>query len=376
MSHQRSRREMEAMRARFVSGALGRGETQEAADRAFDAVSAFVGYGFCKSHAAEFARTIYQTAWLKAHFPAHYLAAFLSAQPAGYFPPHVVLEEAKHLRIPVLPVHVNASAGRFSVEPAGSVGSGNAPGGRRWGIRIGLRQVSQIGDEVAKAILFARRTVDESGQLRERPFTSLWDLLVRLRPAGLTRDAAEALVWSGACDSLAPRIERRQRLWQLRELWPLVGPHPKGRQGRGRQGRGRRRTSTKSAPDSAAERPHQPQQLILNWEMPIDALTDVPVLRIADLAHVADGRLVRVAGWPISAQRPPTAHGVGFVVLEDETGRLPLAMAPGLAADLRGILRDARYLVAVGRLERVRWYRSLWAFQITGVSGNAVSHTA
>ena len=47
-------------------------------------------------------------------------------------------------------------------------------------------------------------------------------------PAGLTRDAAEALVWSGACDSLAPRMERRQRLWQLRELWPLVDPHPKG----------------------------------------------------------------------------------------------------------------------------------------------------
>jgi error-prone DNA polymerase len=408
MSHQRSRREMEAMRARFVGGALGRGETQDAANRVFDAVSAFVGYGFCKSHAAEFARTIYQTAWLKAWYPAHYLAAFLSAQPAGYFPPHVVLEEAKRLHIPVLPVHVNASEDRFSVEPAGSMGgymgSGHAPGGiggRRWGIRIGLRQVSQIGEDLARAILWERRTLDESGQLHERPFTSLWDLLIRLRPAGLTRDAAEALVWSGACDSLAPRIDRRQRLWQLRELWPLVDPHPKGR-----QGRDRRRRNMRSAPDSTAEQPHQPQQLILNWEMPIEALSDVPdlpsltaferdaldyqllgmsarphpmrhyrpqldrrgVLRIADLAHVADEHVVRVAGWPISAQRPPTAHGVGFVVLEDETGRLPLAMAPGLAADLRGILRDAHYLVAVGRLERVRWYRSLWAFQLMGVT--------
>lgn len=98
------------------------------------------------------------------------------------------------------------------------------------------------------------------------------------------------------------------------------------------------------------------------------------VLRIADLAHVADGRIVRVAGWPISAQRPPTAHGVGFVVLEDETGRLPLAMAPALAADLRTTLRDARYLVAVGRLERVRWYRSLWAFQLMGMSENPAAH--
>ncbi len=416
MSHQRSRREMEAMRARFVSSALARGEPQEAADRVFEAVSAFVGYGFCKSHAAEFARTIYQTAWLKAHYPAHYLAAFLSAQPAGYFPPHVVLEEAKRLRIPVLPVHVNASEDRFSVEPAGSVGrhvgSGNAPGGRRWGIRIGLRQVSQVGEDLARAILWGRRTLDESGQLHERPFTSLWDLLTRLRPSGLTRDAAEALVWSGACDSLAPHMERRQRLWQLRELWPLVDPYAKG--SHSRQGRNRRCTSTNYASGRSDEHLYQPQQLILNWEMSMEALADVPdlpsftaferdaldyqllgmsprphpmrhfrpqldrrgVLRIADLAHVPEGRLVRVAGWPISAQRPPTAHGVGFVVLEDETGRLPLAMTPGLAADLRATLRDAHYLVAVGRLERVRWYRSLWAFQLTGVTAKAVAHSA
>jgi error-prone DNA polymerase len=158
----------------------------------------------------------------------------------------------------------------------------------------------------------------------------------------------------------------------------------------------------------------QPQQLTLTWEMPVEALADVPslpaptaferdavdyrmlgmssrphpmrhyrpqldrrgVLRIADLAHFAERRIVRVAGWPISAQRPPTAHGVGFVVLEDETGRLPLALPPALAADLRRILRDAHYLVAVGRLERVRWYRSLWAWELVGVPGKAAIHSA
>lgn len=404
MSHQRSRQEMEAMRARFVGGAYLRGETREDAERVFEAVSAFVGYGFCKSHAAEFARIIYQTAWLKAHYPAHYLAAFLSAQPAGYFPPHVVLEEAKRLRIPVLPVHVNHSEDKFSVEPVGSMGSGDAPGGRHWGIRVGLRQITQVGDDLAKAILFARRTLDETGQLHEHPFTSLWDLLARLRPAGLTRDAAEALVWSGACDGLAPRMERRQRLWQLRELWPLVDPRPKGK--------GMRRR-TKSGVKAAACG-DRPQQLTFSWEMPIASGEDIPklpsltalerdaldyqmlgmsarphpmrhyrptldrrgVLRIADLAHIPDGHLARVAGWAISAQRPPTAHGVGFVVLEDETGRLPLAMAPTLAAELRRTLRDARYLIAVGRLERVRWYRSLWAFQLIGVQGDGATRPA
>ncbi|MGE5333071.1 MAG: hypothetical protein ACM3N4_00090 [Nitrososphaerota archaeon] len=406
MSHQRSRYEMEAMRTRFVEGALAYGETEEAANRVFEAISAFGGYGSCKRHAAESAHTIYNAAWLKTYYPAHYLAAFLSAQPAGYFPPHVVLEEAKRLQIPVLPVHVNRSEDRFSVEPAGSMGSIRSmgseydPSGRRWGIRIGLRQVSQVGDELAKAILWERRTLDDAGHLHERSFTTLWDLLTRLRPAGLTRDAAEALVWSGACDGLAPRMERRQRLWQLRELWPLVDPHPKGAK--------RRATRAKSATDVSADRP---QQMTLNWEMPLEALSDVPalppltrferdaldvtllgmsprphpirhyrpqldrrgVLRITDLANIADGQLVRVAGWPISAQRPPTAHSVGFVILEDKTGRLPLAMAPTLAANLRGILRDTRYLVAVGRLERVRWYRSLWALELIAVQDVAGS---
>ncbi|HLY30021.1 MAG TPA: hypothetical protein VKQ36_03275, partial [Ktedonobacterales bacterium] len=116
MSHARTRREMETMRARFVAGALARGEPEADATRVFEAISHFVGYGFCKSHAAEFARTIYQTAWLKAHYPAHYLAGFLSSQPAGFFPPHVVLEEAKRLGIPVLGVDINRSEDRFSVE--------------------------------------------------------------------------------------------------------------------------------------------------------------------------------------------------------------------------------------------------------------------
>jgi error-prone DNA polymerase len=163
------------------------------------------------------------------------------------------------------------------------------------------------------------------------------------------------------------------------------------------------------------ESAERPEQLTLNWELSPESLIDLPrlpaltaierdaldyqllglsprphpmrherplldrrgILRIADLGQVVDGRTVRVAGWPISAQRPPTANGVGFVVLEDETGRLPLALPSSLAAELRRILRDAHYLVAIGRLERVRWYRALWAFELTGVPRRIVAiHSA
>jgi error-prone DNA polymerase len=389
MSHVRSPEEMERMRGRFVIGAVQQGESLEAATRVFDAISHFVGYGFCKSHAAEFARTIYQTAWLKSHYPAHYLAAFLSAQPAGFFPPHVVLEEAKRLKIPVLSVDINRSEDRFTIERVGSAGY------ERWAIRIGLAQVTQVGEELAQAVLWTRRQGggkdgNEAGQ-RGRFFSSLSDVCQRLRPAGLTWPAAEALALAGAFDSLHPAMTRRQRLWQLHELWPLVSL-PKQR-----RSKGAKRRIQSAADDHKC--PPQPEQLAFSWELTLDPPPDLPALdqeeraaweyrtmglsarphpmrllrrdlrrrgvrAIADLKDIPAGRMVRIAGWPISAQRPPTAHGMGFLVLEDETGRLPVAVPPQLAVQMYRRIRQARVVAVAGRLERIRWYRSMLAMDL------------
>ena len=378
MSHFRTVSEMEGMRVRFVASACDCGETAEDATRVFDAISQFVGYGFCKSHAAEFARTIYQTAWLKAHYPAHYLAAFLSSQPAGFFPPHVVLEEAKLLGVPVLPVDINRSEDRFSVE---RVGSGN------WAIRIGLRQVAQVGDDLAQAILWERRSVRGDG----RPFTSLANFCTRMRASGLVWSAIEGLVLAGAFLSVGGGLDRRRQLWYLHELWSLVEPAETARTPR----RARRRDEERDQPD----------QLTLAWEsvpLGLDEPPSLPVLSgeeraaldyevlglsalshpvrllrrdlqrsgirpIADLHQLADGQSIRVAGWAISAQRPPTAKGMGFVVLEDETGRLPVALPPKLAAEMHRLLRGARVVAVAGRVESVRWYRSLFAYDLRRV---------
>lgn len=418
ISHARSPQEMEAMRAQFLAGATARGESLTDATRVFEAISAYLGYGFCRSHAAEFARTIYITAWLKAHYPAHYLAAFLSSQPAGFFPPHVIVEEAKLLGIPVLAPHVNYSLDRFSVEQVGSPGP---KGHRRWAIRIGLCQVTHVGEEVARAILWerqggqapsaagirgmpseaSRRRTDGEGHAR--PFTSLSDFLQRMRPARLTWSAAKALVLSGACDGLRPGGTRRQLLWHLHELWPLVSPArtpPRGM-------RRKRRPTDETRP--------LPEQLVIDWDVgslvpgvpavvahapPLPALPALDreersaldyallgmsacphplharrrelrrrgVYAVAELAEVAAERVVRVAGWCISAQRPPTAHGMGFIVIEDETGRLPVALPPRLAARMHRVLRDARIVVVTGRVERVRWYRSVFAFDLFDLS--------
>lgn len=391
------------MRARFVAGAIASGEQPEVASRVFAAVSAFVGYGFCKSHAAEFAKTIYATAWLKAHYPAHYLAAFLSVQPAGFFPPHVVVEEARLLGIPVLPPDINHSEGRFTVERVGT------PSHERWAIRIGLRQVAQVGEELAEAILWERggggRGCRGDGQQQQdqRPYRSLPDVCARLRPAGLEWPAAVALVLSGACDGLAPRgLTRRQRLWQLHELWQYSGASAPARHKGGGRGRGRGKTTSTS---TSGDREY-PEQLALMWDLQRDgAAQTLPALpafdreeaaaldyrllglsarphpmrllrrelrrrgvrAIADLAELPTGRGVRVAGWAISAQRPPTAHGMAFLVLEDETGRLPVALPPRLAERLHRVIRSARVVSVAGRVERVRWYRSLLAADLASI---------
>jgi error-prone DNA polymerase len=265
--------------------------------------------------------------------------------------------------------------------------------------------VAHVGDDLAEAILWERRHAGGATEQHERPFASLTDFCTRLRPAGLTWQAAEALLLAGAFDGLKPTAERRRRLWQLHEVWPLVAPTRlrRSHSGRGRRG-GRRR-------EPAAE------QLALEWctgsevpneAPPLPALTaderqaldyqflgmsaqphPLRLLRrqlrrsgirtIAEVGQAAEGRVVRVAGWAISAQRPPTARGMGFVVLEDETGRLPIAMPPRLAAELHRRLRDAREIVITGRVERVRWYRSLLAYDLrtlrTIAGPHALAHT-
>jgi error-prone DNA polymerase len=92
------------------------------------------------------------------------------------------------------------------------------------------------------------------------------------------------------------------------------------------------------------------------------------VRAIAELAGIPDGRIVRIAGWVVSAQRPPTAKGVGFLVLEDESGRLPIALPPWLAEQMHRVIRDARVVAVAGRVERVRWYRSLLALDLRRVA--------
>lgn len=164
------------------------------ANRVFDLVAKFVGYGFCRSHAAAFAHIVYQTAYLKAHYPAAYMAAVLEHKP-GFYPLHSVLEEARNCGVQVLPVDIQRSDVKYRLE--------------RGAIRIPLTQVKGLCAHSAAAIVLERL---------ERPFADVEDLYARVR---LDRDMWDALARAGALESFGAR---RKVLWRLGELARRVGP--------------------------------------------------------------------------------------------------------------------------------------------------------
>ena len=150
-------------RADFLERATARGVDRPAAEKAWAAVAEFASFGFCKAHAAAFAVPTYQSAWLKAHYPAHFLAGILTHDP-GMYPRRLLLEDARQHGIPILPLDVNLSEPEYvAEETADGV----------FGIRLALQDVHGISDAEIRSILQARA---------ERPFRDVGDFL-RRRPS-------------------------------------------------------------------------------------------------------------------------------------------------------------------------------------------------
>ncbi len=138
MSKWRDPGNLDSMGLDFIEKAVRlHGVARPIAQEVFRQVAAFVGYGFCRSHAAAFARTVYQSAYLKRHFPAAYIAAVLQHLP-GFFPQHTILEEARKVGVKLLPVCIFRSKAKYTLENGA--------------IRVPLVQVSEISQETAQQL--------------------------------------------------------------------------------------------------------------------------------------------------------------------------------------------------------------------------------
>ncbi|HEX4975876.1 MAG TPA: DNA polymerase III subunit alpha, partial [Pseudomonadales bacterium] len=172
--------EMEKQRAVFNQGALARGISEETATYIFDLMEKFSGYGFNKSHSAAYALVSYQTAWLKTHFPACFMAAVLSSDMDNTDKVVVLIEECRSMNLKVQPPMINDSAYKFTV--VGDV------------IVYGLGAVKGVGEGAIDAIVSERNL--------HGPFSDLFEFCRRVDVKKLNRRTLEALIRAGAMDCL------------------------------------------------------------------------------------------------------------------------------------------------------------------------------
>ncbi|MGZ4387673.1 MAG: helix-hairpin-helix domain-containing protein, partial [Gaiellaceae bacterium] len=323
MSRKRSEEAIEAYRPRFVDGCLQNGIGEEIAHVIYDKLVGFSGFGFPKSHAAAFALLAYQSAWLRRVYPAEFLCALMNAQPMGFYPPSSLVRDAQRRGVEVLPPHVNRSEAKCSLEDGA--------------VRVGLGYVRSVGEADAETLAAAQ------------PYADLGDLA---RRAAVKQDALEALVAAGACDAWGPR----------RDLYWRLGITPRGETVAG----GSRQLALPLEP--TAEVPELPEQT--DWERmladyehtslsvgvhPLQLLRPhLPpgVATSADLADTPHGSPIVIAGLAIARQRPSTAKGVVFMLLEDEHGQANLIIPPPVYESHRALVRGEPLLLAGGRLER------------------------
>ncbi|HKY13119.1 MAG TPA: hypothetical protein VJL85_07255, partial [Gaiellaceae bacterium] len=332
MSRKRSHSALEGYRGRFVEGAVRRGVDEEVADRVYDKLVGFSGFGFPKSHAAAFGLLAYQSQWLRRRYPAEFLAALLNAQPMGFYPPATLVRDAQRRGVEVLPPDVNLSEAKCVVQ-AGKV-------------RIGIEYVTSIGEDDAKALVEERE--------RNGPFRSVRELAQR---APLRREGLEALISSGACAAFGE--DARPLLWEA-GLAPRSASVP---------GSGGEERQLALALDPTVETPELPEPT--EWERmlsdyqttsltvgihPLELLRPhlaASVLSSHDLCQAPDRSQVAVAGMAIARQRPATANGVVFMLLEDEFGQMNLIVPPPVYDRHRAIVRGEPLILARGRFERM-----------------------
>jgi error-prone DNA polymerase len=336
MTKARDARDMEAMRAKFVNGALKRGVPYDTANSVFDKVRAYAGYGFSAAHAAAFAKLVYVSCYLKRCFPAAYMASVMQARP-GMFPLMSLEQEARHCGVRVLPPDIDKSGVRYDLEPG--------PDGRL-AIRKPLTAITSLSVEDAQAIFLER--------LRG-PYTSIEDLYTRV---ALNLDVFRNLARSGALDAMAG--DGRRALWEVGLLSKRIGKP-------GQKTTPKLFDLPAIAEDDIPDLPYLTLADRVSWDLETHAASRVhPMVlarrhmnsievrsvetlnRIGRVVKVRHGNvplIVRTAGVVTLRIRPPTAKGVLFLVIEDETGIVQAVVRPEILERLDQTLRSSALII-------------------------------
>ena len=322
------------MRDWFYPAAIARGYSNAVVDEVWEILRSFASFGFCKAHAAAFALPTYQSAWLKTHYTAPFIAGLLTHDP-GMYPKRLIVDEARQWGIAILPIDVNKSDRHYRTElvevgsntrapyvapDLGSTGKSlQLPDARGYGIRMALSDVQGINDQ------------EIDGIIASRPYLDLADFVAR---SGASRPICEALVMIGAFDELhqldQTALNRRDLLLHLQDLYSLSRS-------------GTRSTATNQMVLGLTPPPLAPSGLPalsayeeVRHELDLtgmdisrhmmqpygDFLNHVGAIRSSDLIYKRSGESVLVAGVKVALQMPPIRSGkrVIFLTLDDGYG--------------------------------------------------------
>ncbi|MCO4781142.1 MAG: DNA polymerase III subunit alpha [Candidatus Cloacimonetes bacterium] len=318
MSKKRSKELMAQLKSVFFERALKNGLSFDAIDSIYKALEGFALYGFCKSHALAFAKITYVSAWYKKYYPAEFLASILNHHPMGFYSNEVIIQDAKHHGIEIIPPSVNKSE-------IYCFGAANK-------IFIGLNLIKGLSISACEKIYSIRS---------EKIFEGLYDFIDR---TDMDHKKIEYMILAGAFDCF--KQARRELLWSL---WAY-----------------KKRSLQKSWIQVKEKEPDLPSES--DWsklqnefssigfsasthplKLVRDSLVKTGVVPSTRLKTVRNGHILKVAGMSVCRQRPPTAKGFAFLTLEDEFGMMNIILPPLIYEQYRIIFRRSNFIIAEGR---------------------------
>lgn len=346
---------MAEQRSVFVEGAVAQGMNETDAQAFFDEIETFGGYGFNKSHSVAYALVAYQTAWLKAHYPAEFMAAVLSADMDKTDKIANLIEDCRAMGLDVQPPDINASQWRFEVQDHA--------------IRYGLGAIKGVGEGTIESLLDARRRIGR--------FDSLHRMLRETELAKLTRKTVETLIRAGALDSIH---ENRAALQQIvDDAWQAAEQHHADADSGQVSLFGATDDSTASDSDDDPDPPEIPHWsarqrlrgeretlgLYLSGHPMDDLLTEISGFVSCTLGQIESrcggdngqgGKRRRTAvpmtlSGLVSAMRRRPGKGA-FVAIEDGTGRIEVAIFDRVLATCGELLRGDEIIVVTGKVDR------------------------
>ncbi|MBN1309054.1 MAG: DNA polymerase III subunit alpha [Chitinispirillaceae bacterium] len=301
-------------REQFFSGASANGVSASAIRRVWEMMESFRGYSFCKPHSASYVQVSFQSAWLKAHHPAHFMAAVLSNY-GGFYTTQAYVGEAMRLGLTIVPPNVNRSAVAWGA-------SGST-------LFVGLCQIKGLSHKGRDAVVAAR---EEGG-----PFRSIEALLAR---TGIEEADAEKLLLAGAADFLPQKLNRPQQFWTMRVFY------------RSRRG-GEAPTLQPITPRHSLQYQYRTLGFLTACHpiMLVNPARKRPAFR-ADRIDCSVGKRVALFGWCVTSKTVTAVTGdsMEFVTFEDETGTFETVFFPHVYRHYSALLARQTAFLIEGRV--------------------------